>query len=130
MNMTSRFEARARATANAHAVFGLKDELIALRKKHELSQDEVADRMGVTQPTVSQLERDDSNPTLRTVQKYANAVMGALELNVKDDCCPATRWNTVTTNSAESAKSRVRPLRYDASWDPASKTQRDFGLAW
>lgn len=60
--------------------------LIATRTKHRLTQAEVAERMGVSQPTVAAFERYDSNPTLATVRRYALAVEATLEDRVIDDC--------------------------------------------
>ena len=48
--------------------------LVAARERHELSQEAVAERMGVSQSAVSQFERADSNPTLATLRRYAVAV--------------------------------------------------------
>lgn len=62
----------------------LKD-LIAIRKKHNLNQGEVAERMGVTQPAVAQFERYDANPTLDTVRRYAMAVGARLHTKVEED---------------------------------------------
>lgn len=77
-------EARAEALIEAHEC--LMRDLIALRTKHNLSQEEVAVRMGVTQPTVSNFERYDSNPRLSTIRRYALAVGGIIENTVVDDC--------------------------------------------
>lgn len=41
--------------------------------------------MGVTQPTVSELERYDANPTLQTLRRYAMAVEVLIETKVHDD---------------------------------------------
>lgn len=49
----------------------LVDALIALRKHCQLSQVEVAKRMGVRQPTVSGFEKEPSDPKLSTLQRYA-----------------------------------------------------------
>lgn len=60
-------------------------ELIKLRRMHGLSQEEVGERMGVSQPRVSQFERYDSNPTLDAVRRYAAAVGARLDTRVIDD---------------------------------------------
>ncbi|HIY25197.1 MAG TPA: helix-turn-helix domain-containing protein [Candidatus Brachybacterium merdigallinarum] len=64
----------------------LMTSLIALRREHELTQKQVAERMGVSQPTVAAFEHYDSNPTLATIQRYAMAVGAVLETHVIDDC--------------------------------------------
>lgn len=64
----------------------LMDELISMRKRHRLSQSTVAERMGVSQPTVASFERYDANPTLATIRRYALAVGASIEHKVKDEC--------------------------------------------
>ena len=64
----------------------LLDGLKAMRKKHRLSQQQVAERMGVSQPTVAAFERYDSNPTLSTIRRYALAVDARIDERVTDDC--------------------------------------------
>lgn len=59
------------------------DRLVAIRRGLDLTQTDVARRMGVTQPTVSAFEREDSNPRVETLQRYARAVGVKLELDVK-----------------------------------------------
>lgn len=63
----------------------MRQQLIELRKRHGLSQDTVAERMGVTQSAVSQFERYDANPTLSTIRRYAMAVGARLRTEVIDD---------------------------------------------
>ncbi|WP_459979996.1 helix-turn-helix domain-containing protein, partial [Mycobacterium avium] len=58
----------------------LVDSLIALRKQCQLSQVEVANRMGVRQPTVSGFEKEPSDPKLSTLQRYARALDARLRL--------------------------------------------------
>lgn len=52
----------------------LMDELVNQRVEAGLSQDDVASRMGVTQPTVSSIEKLGSDLKLSTVRRYALAV--------------------------------------------------------
>ncbi|QTF71246.1 helix-turn-helix domain-containing protein [Arthrobacter woluwensis] len=61
--------------------------LVALRKKHNLSQTVIAERMAVSQPTVAAFERYDSNPTLSTIRRYALAVGAGIDHVVEDRCC-------------------------------------------
>lgn len=75
-----------RAEALVESDVALLKSLIMLREKHNLSQAEVAIRMGVTQPTVSSFERYDSNPRLSTIRRYALAVDALVEHSVVDDC--------------------------------------------
>ncbi len=49
-------------------------ELVAARSRAGLTQEEVALRMGTTQSTVARLESGKRPPSLRSVQRYAQAV--------------------------------------------------------
>lgn len=49
-------------------------ELVAARARAGLTQGEVAERMGTTQSTIARLESGKRPPSLRTVQRYAQAV--------------------------------------------------------
>ena len=71
----------------------LLEGLVRLRKEHKLSQRTVAERMGVSQPTVAAFERYDANPTVSSIIRYAMAVNALLDIKVVDDCgegVPAT----------------------------------------
>ncbi|GEL93890.1 helix-turn-helix domain-containing protein [Cellulomonas composti] len=67
----------------------LRATLVRLRREHGLSQAVVAERMGVSQPTVAGFERDDANPTLSTLRRYALAVGAKTRTVVIDDCAEA-----------------------------------------
>jgi transcriptional regulator with XRE-family HTH domain len=77
-------DARADSLVESHAA--LLADLVDLRKKHNISQEVVAERMGVSQPTVSAFERYDSNPTLSTIRRYALAVGARMSVQIVDDC--------------------------------------------
>lgn len=79
-----RIEARADALVEAHE--NLMRALVEMRKTHKISQETVAERMSVSQPTVAAFERYDSNPTLSTIRRYALAVGARLQNSVIDDC--------------------------------------------
>ena len=64
----------------------LLEDLVSLRKEHKLSQQTVAERMGVSQPTVAAFERYDANPTVSSIIRYAMAVDALLDIKVVDDC--------------------------------------------
>lgn len=64
----------------------LLEDLVSLRKEHNLSQQTVAERMGVSQPTVAAFERYDANPTVSSIIRYAMAVNALLDIKVVDDC--------------------------------------------
>ncbi|TFD41768.1 XRE family transcriptional regulator [Cryobacterium sp. TMT2-10] len=84
-NDTARLELLAGTLVDEHD--RLLTELIAQRKKHSLTQAEVAERMGVSQPTVAAFEHYDSNPTLASIRRYALAVGAKIEHTVTDACC-------------------------------------------
>ena len=64
-----------RAAYDAQAKeFALARELIAARTKAGLTQADVAERMGTTQSTVARLEGGRAAPSLRSLQRYAEAV--------------------------------------------------------
>lgn len=63
-----------RATQLVENDHALLRRLIQLRGDQGLTQQDVADRMGVTQPTVARFEAYDSNPTLASVRRYAHAI--------------------------------------------------------
>lgn len=64
-----------RAAYDAQAnEFAVARELIAARTKAGLTQADVAERMGTTQSTVARLEGGKAVPSLRSLQRYAQAV--------------------------------------------------------
>ena len=52
----------------------LMDSLIEARRESGLSQAEVAERMGVSQPAIGRLETGTHSPTLMTLARYASAI--------------------------------------------------------
>ncbi|EWM14313.1 helix-turn-helix domain-containing protein [Kutzneria sp. 744] len=74
----------ARATArNRVEAYVLGFRLGQLREQARVTQTELARRMGVSQPRVSQLEQGDLNQlTVDTVRRYAEALGGQLKIVV------------------------------------------------
>ncbi len=60
-------------------------ELVEVRKGRGLSQQQVAERLGVSQPMVAKFEASDSNPTLATIRRYAHAVEALVKHEVEAD---------------------------------------------
>lgn len=58
-------------------------ELVAARARAGLTQEQVAERMGTTQSTVARLESGKRPPSLRTVQRYAEAVGGRAVVRIE-----------------------------------------------
>ena len=56
------------------AEFEMACELIAARIRAGMTQSDVAQRMGTTQSVVARLEGGKTVPSLRSVQRYAQAV--------------------------------------------------------
>lgn len=56
------------------AEFELTRELIAARSRAGLTQGEIAHRMGTTQSVIARLEGGKRQPSIRTVQRYAEAL--------------------------------------------------------
>lgn len=109
-------ERRAEDLVLAHE--NLMRDLIRMRAKHNLTQAEVAERMGVSQPTVAAFERYDANPTLSTIRRYALAVEARLDEKVVDDCCAGHR----SRERFVEALPQVLPHRFTAArptfeWD-------------
>lgn len=72
------------ATVLVRADTTLLRELVETRARAGLSQQEVADRLGISQPSVAAFERYDNDPKLSTIRRYALAV-GALVTHSVDD---------------------------------------------
>lgn len=66
-------------------------DLVAVRKANA-TQEEIAERMLVSQPTVAAFERYDANPTLATIERYAHAAGASVEFRVKNVFEPAYGW--------------------------------------
>ena len=77
--------AQRRATALAMSDQEFKADLVRHRRDLDLSQEEVARRMGVSQPTVSEFERYDNDPKLSTIRRYAHAVGLLIDHRVRVD---------------------------------------------
>ncbi len=54
--------------------FDIARELVAARSRAGLTQAEVAARMGTTQSVIARLEGGSRQPSMRTVQRYAQAI--------------------------------------------------------
>lgn len=70
------------ALEDAEELQRLIDTLVEVRKERQLSQMDVAARMGVRQPTVSGFEKQ-SDPRVSTLQRYARAVEAKLRFVVE-----------------------------------------------
>jgi transcriptional regulator with XRE-family HTH domain len=85
----------------------IEQELVALREKRGLSQRDLAERLGTTQPYVAKLESGRiKNLGLKTLAKYATALDARLTVRLEPrHAAPTARAATKTT------KPRARGLR-------------------
>ena len=63
--------------------FALVNSMIKARARAELSQAEVAKRMGTTESAVSRLESGRGKPSTRTLERYAKAVGHRLRITIE-----------------------------------------------
>ena len=82
--------------------------LIQARKEAGLSQRDVAEMMGVKQPTVAAFESQDNDPRLSTLRRYALAVGASVEHRV-------TTWGSTTFESESWTLGKGWPMAVEAS---------------
>lgn len=75
----------ARAAALAESDLTMLVELVELRRKSPLTQEDVARALGITQQAVSAFERLESDPRLSTIRQYAHAVGALVAHDVRPD---------------------------------------------
>lgn len=63
--------------------FALVHALIQARSRAQLSQAEVAERMGTTESAVSRLESGRTKPSTRTLERYAKATGHRLKIRLE-----------------------------------------------
>ncbi|WP_425642257.1 helix-turn-helix domain-containing protein [Marinomonas gallaica] len=68
---------------NLESEFSLIDQLLSMRTKAGLTQEQVAERMHTQKSNISRLERGNANPSWQTLLKYAKACGFELGLEVK-----------------------------------------------
>src|SRR5215203_6109341 len=86
--MTERESKRAELDAGAFALSGhLGKTIQRLRKAYNLSLSELAEQSGVAKSIISQIERNETNPTLATVWRLSQALDVSIErvLSAGDD---------------------------------------------
>jgi DNA-binding XRE family transcriptional regulator len=79
------FREMASRVRQAELRLGLLAELVAHRRAAGLSQGEVAERMGTSQPAVARLEAGQVDARMSTVQRYAAAVGARLNIDTRGD---------------------------------------------
>ena len=65
--------------------FALASALIGARTRADLTQEELAQRMGTTQAAIARLESGRIRPTTRTLERYARATGTRLRISFEPD---------------------------------------------
>ncbi|MFE4468914.1 helix-turn-helix domain-containing protein [Leifsonia sp. NPDC056824] len=110
-----------RAKELAKADYRLLIGLVGVRKARGMTQKDVADKLGVSQPTIADFERQDADPKLSTIRRYAHAVGAIVTHQVEVD---NGQYDHVADWSARTYRFE-QTLSYSA---PASQ-KADFALA-
>jgi transcriptional regulator with XRE-family HTH domain len=76
--------------------------VMRIRQARGMSQQQLAERAGLKQPRIAEIERSDANPTLLTISRiaYALGVTPDRLLVDKDQKFPADAADTATTSAA------------------------------
>lgn len=96
----------------------MRRDLVDLRRRSGLRQQDIAALLGVSKQAVQKLERYDADPKLSTLARYANAVGGLVDIEVLEDrgqsvLLATSPWDRKTVVSIagdrHKAKDRFRP---------------------
>ena len=99
-------------------------ELVRERRSSGMSQANVAERLGITQPTVAAFERHDSDPRLSTIRRYAQ-VVGIMVTHQTE-----RRWETVPVKPTISTQIAAVPAgEYSTARATVKVSAAEFGLA-
>jgi DNA-binding XRE family transcriptional regulator len=63
-----------------NVMYEIKKQIIGYRIENNLTQKELADRIGTKQSAISRLENDDYNPSVEFLDKVAHALGKKLEI--------------------------------------------------
>lgn len=80
-----------------NAFFRLADELLLLRKKRKMTQQELAEKAGTTQAVISRLENASVMPSMETIIKIADALGAAVDVRFM----PLEEIRTKETNAVQ-----------------------------
>lgn len=101
--------------------------LVEIRKRRGLSQQDVADALGLSQATISAFERLGNDPHLSTVRRYAKAVgvMVRHHVDERPEASAVSEYLTHVTDggahSAATAAAVARSLRTTSPWPKAAE---------
>lgn len=104
--------------------------LVQIRKSRGISQDQIAESLGVSQATISAFERIGNDPHLSTVRRYCRA-LGVLVRHQIDpepnfDCRSdsLTHLSSEAVLSTKTASAAFRRIRADIQWPEAATAPR------
>jgi transcriptional regulator with XRE-family HTH domain len=80
------------------------------RRKAGLTQAELAERAGVTQPVIARLERGGGNPTFETLERVLHAAGHRLELRAVEQGLVTVNETLIRQQLALSPAERIRSL--------------------
>ncbi|MDO4784035.1 MAG: helix-turn-helix transcriptional regulator [Propionibacteriaceae bacterium] len=117
--------------------------LVEIRRQRGLTQSQVAEILGVKQPTIAKFEAHDSNPTLASIRRYAHAVEALVNHDVAADTGqlmnPGERGRWIATSLRASThvaypraehvwSGRLVSVPGDAGQDTAAETRETYAL--
>jgi len=78
---------KVRAAYEEHSLeFAVPQKLITERLKANMTQKDIAEKMGTTQSVVARLESGAQLPTIKTIERYANALGKYPEIRFRNAC--------------------------------------------
>lgn len=105
------------------------DLLVDLRKDRHLTQKQVAERMGVGQPTVAGFENEGSDPRLSTLQRYARAVevrcVVTVQTGVECDWIKPAKYRA-TDHLSKTGLDRSAPSKTTVAWAEDARRRSQF----
>jgi len=120
---------RRRAAALAEADEMLHASLVRARIDAGLTQQQVAQLMGVSQPTIAGFERYDNDSKLSTIRRYAHAVGVAIEHRVtRDGAVIGCGWEPAAVSGVTFTVQSSAPLVQHAV-APAASIMASLALA-
>lgn len=90
--------------AKALAAEELRFQLLESRQRAGLTQEEIAKRLGVSQPRVAEIESMDNDPRLSTLIEYARAVGAEIRVVQVDE--PKAEYSKSKTKAKPRGKSK------------------------
>lgn len=116
------------ATHLAEADDRLRAALIRARQEADLSQADVAELLGIKQSSVAAFERQENDPRLSTIRRYALAVGATIDHRVT--CGSWSSGWTPVTSPRPSVEVMRRDLGPQTSvMAPADSKRTDFAMA-